>query len=249
MATDLRLTQTNGADALSSASAVPRHASWMVVAVMSLYVLLLPVLWWGLRKGDETLNFTTAYFLVANFVVVWWYAWLTRGILQESRTAASAATEQLNLARTRDLSEQRRLWSERKPLVFTFAKDGHLWIANVGGGPALNVFYLNPEIDARPMGLGALGVGQERQLLPGFNQPPGPWRHILVAEGVSSRTRRWNPTLNVGIEATLTAHEVGPLHKGVKMRDDTLWTLDVFLDKNGDRLRKRLEEMTLPAAM
>jgi hypothetical protein len=112
----------------------------------------------------------------------------------------------------------------------------------------LNVFYLNPDIDPRPMGLGALGVGQERQLLPGFDQPSGTWRHILVAEGVSSRTRRWNPTLNVGIEATLTAHEVGPLHDHVRMRDDALWTLDTFLERNGERLRKRLTEMTLPAA-
>lgn len=78
----------------------------------------------------------------------------------------TAATNQLTLAQTRDLNEQRRRWSERKPLVFTFAKGGGLWIVNVGGGPALNVFYLNPDIDPRPMGLGALGAGQERQLLP-----------------------------------------------------------------------------------
>jgi hypothetical protein len=69
------------------------HPAWTVVAVMAVYILLLPGLWWVLGKGSETLNFTTAYFLVANFVVVWWYAWLTRGLLQESRTAASAATD------------------------------------------------------------------------------------------------------------------------------------------------------------
>jgi hypothetical protein len=79
------------------------HPAWTVVAVMAVYVLILLGLWWVLGKGSETLNFTTAYFLVANFVVVWWYAWLTRGLLQASRTAASAATEQLTLARTRDL--------------------------------------------------------------------------------------------------------------------------------------------------
>ncbi|MGH2437734.1 MAG: hypothetical protein ACRDFA_12190 [bacterium] len=225
-----------------------KHPASLVVGVVLLYFFLLAWLWWELEKGSETLNFTTAYFLFANFIVVWWYAWLTRGILEESRIAAAAASEQLKLARARALNDQKIGWSVRKPPVFTFAKDSHLWIANVGGGPALNVFYLGLDGGHSPIGLGALGVGQERPLPSGLNQPIAVWRHILVAEGVSSRTRRWNPTLNVGIATALTAHEIGPLHDAVKMGDDAHWTLEMFLAKNGDRLRQRLTEVTLPAA-
>jgi hypothetical protein len=225
-----------------------RHPACLVVTSVVLYCLLLAWLWWGLRKGSETLNFTTAYFLFANFVVVWWYAWLTRGILEESRVATTTATEQLRLARARDVNEQKVRWSERKPLVFTFAKGGYLSVVNVGGGPALNVFYIGTRGDT-PMGLGALGVGQERRIPHGMDQPTDAWRHVLIAEGVSSRTRRWNPTLNVGIATALTAHEIGPLHDGVKMGDDVHWTLDMLLERNGDRLWHRLAEMTLPAEL
>jgi hypothetical protein len=54
--------------------------------------------------------------------------------------------------------------------------------------------------------------------------------------------------LNVGIGTALTAHEVGPLHEGVRMRDDQHWTLDIFLEKNGPRLRERLAAIRFPAA-
>jgi hypothetical protein len=226
-----------------------RHPAVVVIVVLLLYLMLLAWVWWGLGKGSETLNFTTAYFLFANFIVVWWYAWLTRDLVEISRTGASAATDQAKLARARAVTEQKQHWRERKPLVFTFARAGHLWISNVGGGPALNVYYLNPAIDHRPMGLGALGVGQERQMLPGFGEPSGVWRHVLVAEGVAPRTRRWNPTVNVGIDTNLTAHEIGPLHQPLTMGDDTHWTLDVFLEKNREKLLARLAEVPLPASM
>lgn len=68
-----------------------RHPAWVDAIAIGLYFALLGWVWWDLGKDDETLNFTTPYFLFANFVVVWWYAWLTRGILHESRVAADGS--------------------------------------------------------------------------------------------------------------------------------------------------------------
>jgi hypothetical protein len=247
--TSTQIAQPHARDLASQVERVDfvHHRVWLV-GVFVLYLALLIVLWWVLGKGGETLNFTTAYFLLANFVVVWWYAWLTRGLLQESRTLAQITANQFKLAQTRASNEQKLRWSDNKPLVATVANGGRLWIRNVGGGPALNVFYLASDPGAEPIGLGSLGVGQERQLPHGLSEPTDNWRHILVAEGLSSRTRRWNPMLNVGIGTALTAHEVGPLHEGVRMRDDEHWTLETFLEKNGTRLRARLSAIRFPAA-
>jgi hypothetical protein len=47
-----------------------------------------------------------------------------------------------------------------------------------------------------PVSIGSIAAGEKRILPPHLVGPPAQ-SHILIAEGVRSRTRRWNPTLNV----------------------------------------------------
>jgi hypothetical protein len=147
------------------------------------------------------LGITTSLFLAANFVAVWWYAKLTQ-------TIASTAQQQYRLG----LEESKAAAAERiqanKPIVVTVREeDGaggyHYFLHNVGRGTAINLWYVDtssPDAPWRPRSLGALGPGGRRLLNRDLEKPlcdgGGICKHLLIAEGIPTRTTRWTVTIN-----------------------------------------------------
>jgi hypothetical protein len=134
--------------------------------------------------------------LVNTLIIVWVSTWA-----MEQQT--DSVRRQLALAEGEVRAASHARWQDNKPIVFTDRRDdpdkgaGHYRnvIRNVGGGFAVNVYCLTGDDLKHPniWSLGALAAQHERVLDPEspFDEP-----HIIVAEGLHTRTRRWNPTLN-----------------------------------------------------
>jgi hypothetical protein len=75
-------------------------------------------------------------------------------------------------------------------------------LSNVGRGFAVNVFEVNPDLPGW-RSFGGIGAGAQRPVPADLAEKltnPGNkhrFKHILIAEGPRTRTRRWNPTLNL----------------------------------------------------
>jgi len=158
---------------------------WFVLVVMG-YAVVLCVLRYAGIFGQQWLNATTAYFVLANLIVLWWYA--------------DATWRQLQL-------NQKDYIERNKPVVFTdrldhpdLAGNYHYVIRNVGGGFAVNVYYYAVEVIS-PISIGALAAGAERPLPSALDQKlrdgGSGLRHLIVAEAPYSRTTQWTPTLNL----------------------------------------------------
>ncbi len=165
-----------------------------------------------------------AVLLFANLMVLWWYARRTSDMASATKemaqqTAAAAAAAEASATSTRESAEAAKAQAEflriqhlqaNKPIVFTERivdtadrRAFHYYARNVGGGIAVNVWYVGHDLAGRriALSLGALGPGEKR-LLPDTIEPllcdrPGDFRHAVFAEGIVSRTSRWSVTLNV----------------------------------------------------
>lgn len=184
--------------------------------------------------------------LFDNLCVLWWYA--------DSAKRQAQATE--------DETRENRLarWRESKPTVFIelgefvpVVDQGSdepytlptFLIRNTGNGPALNVFLVM-HIDtptAAPIALGALGAHEQRSIDYGHS---GEFRYVIVAEGLATRTRRWNATLNLGTRRHHVVHGLVDLGAQRAMGDDQHQTLDEFLDQNRRLIIKQLNALEEP---
>jgi hypothetical protein len=145
--------------------------------------------------------------------------------LGASERQLRTAETQLRIAEGQLLATRRELqeswlsrWQDNKPIVFTDyrecadSRDGRYVICNIGRGFAVNVFLLCAPFDGW-RSLGGLGAGETREI-PGDLQadwvanPDGNCAHILLAEGVPSRTRRWNPSFNCRTSGMTIVHSL-----------------------------------------
>jgi hypothetical protein len=135
----------------------------------------------------------------------------TRDELKKQRTALEQqnvhAKKQAEAAET-----QLRRWNQdyivrNKPVVFCdrVEQDRNHFnyvMRNVGGGFAVNVYFIDTEADPGipPLALGSLAANAERTMPPSVNDrlvaAGNGLSHIIIAEGPWSRTRQWTPTLN-----------------------------------------------------
>jgi hypothetical protein len=131
-----------------------------------------------------------AVLLFATLVIVWVYT-------HASQEQASAILRE----------EQRAIlaeWQRNKPVVFVDwdadpdkgVGHGRFVLRNVGGGFAMNVYFVDEAGGMMSLGLGGIAAGEKR-VLPGDFIENHSRAFLVVAEGVWTRTRRWNPTANV----------------------------------------------------
>lgn len=203
---------------------------------------------WPLR-----MYLANALLLFANLLVLWWYADSTRRQSIATEGQLSITQRQLQIAETELHNSWAVRWQDIKPMVFMdgrrFDSDTHRrFITNVGG-PALNVFYMvdvsKPLAAAIP--LGAIGPGEQRELTEFGLRFDDAWRHVLIAEGIRGRTRRWNATLNVGSERYSSAvHAIFDVGKDAKPGDDEHMTLEDFVTKHRAQLVVQLEAIQPP---
>jgi hypothetical protein len=160
--------------------------------------------------------------------------------------AGLATWRQLRLAEAelRDNWVARR--QELKPIVFSdYDLDSKRFvIRNVGGGFAVNVIGLVPTKDGgheMPYLFGSLAAGDSRalhaeEIYAGFLS-----KHVLLAEGVWTRTAQWNPTLNVRNRWESVSHANGVADGGktvLEARD-----LDTYLAANWKDLHAQLAKL------
>ena len=164
-----------------------RHYRWLLL-VLAGYAVVLYGLWNYQALASQATNATTAYFVVANLIVLWWYA---------------DTTHQQWLLDSKSYIEQ------NKPIVYSDRwehpekPDNYYYVfRNVGGGYAANVYYLRDE--EKPVALGSIAAGDERRFPADVNdrlcerhtnEGLGD-RHLLVAEAPYTRTTQWTVTLN-----------------------------------------------------
>jgi hypothetical protein len=184
--------------------------------------------------------------LFDNLCVLWWYADSTRRQVQTSEQEAY----ENRVAR----------WRENKPTVFielsgfvdcvdesdeVFSLPKYV-IRNTGNGPALNVFLMLDVTfpSAAVVPLGALGTHEERPVDYGHN---GEFRYVIIAEGLPTRTRRWNATLNLGVRGSnQVVHGLVDLGTNRTMGDDEHQTLDQFIDQHRQLMAEQLYKLDAP---
>lgn len=181
-----------------------QHEHWwqryrgVLVLVLIGYAVALGVLW-ALGGMGQFADLTTAYFVIANLAVLWWYADLTRWI-------ATTGERQFRFAYTEYRIGQ-------KPVVFLDAVkrtddrgllNVHYAVSNVGPGLAVNVYLARETADGQwdTVAMGAVEPHGTRLVLGSAGEPLENHRgampaYIVVAEGMKSRTQRWIVTLNV----------------------------------------------------
>jgi hypothetical protein len=91
-------------------------------------------------------------------------------------------------------------WQDNKPVVFAgHNQQNELIVRNVGGGFAANVYLILREKKGEIKGVGALAAGHEIKVPVAIDNWLGSAKStgfVIVAEGLATRTQRWNPTLN-----------------------------------------------------
>jgi hypothetical protein len=134
----------------------------------------------------------------------------------------------------------------------------HYVMRNVGGGFAVNVYFLDGDHDGPPIPLGSLSSGEARRLPARVNmgtvRGAGGTVFILVAEGPVSRTTQWTPTLNYRT-SDISVHDGGQvLHRVAQVENPPTrgvhQPLSVFLENNKVGLLRQLTEFgVLPGAL
>ncbi len=88
---------------------------------------------------------------------------------------------------------------------------------------AVNVYVLAPSQGGgqpRREVLGAVGSGEVVRIRGNAEQlirTPG---HVLIAEGIPTRTRRWNPSLNWQVQAGFEHRLAYPTEETIEVRDE-----------------------------
>lgn len=159
------------------------------------------VLLWTAGLGSEWISATTAYFVAANLVVLWWYADTTRLLLESTR-------KQVAVSQAQYVHALRISRIGHKPFVVVERiqrEDGyfHYYVRNIGPGLAVNVWFIREAADGSYIrqSLGALGPNGSRVLFGAFEgdlcNRDGVFPFALLAEGLLSRTAQWTATVNV----------------------------------------------------
>lgn len=203
------------------------------------------------------MDLAAALLLFDNLCVLWWYAWLTRRLVDNGEQQHALQRQQLEQATKEFAESQRQLLVSLKPDVFAErvedAEYGHAtYVAhNTGGGPAINVYYLGWEELGRlsqPVAIGSLTASEERRLprqIRGNLERGGTMKFVLLAEAHFTRTRQWNVTLNVRTQEAGT-HGGQVIHRAADvadqpLRDDRLSLTD-YLNRNREQLARQLRE-------
>jgi hypothetical protein len=158
------------------------------------------------REWNSLMNATTAYLLLLNLLVLWWYAHLTAQTADAAGRQARATKHQLRL-----LEEDRE--ESSKPIVFTDRKriagspgsgkageGAHYFARNVGHGLAVNVFYVQISGDewSALREIGSLERRGEVRYPDDLEQPlrdhSNVIGHVLGAESLGGE---WTITINV----------------------------------------------------
>ena len=117
----------------------------------------------------------------------------------EKQNAHAAA--QLEIATSRHKREVADYIQRNKPVVFCDrSTDGRYVVRNVGGGFAINVYFIDKDGDSQPIALGSLAANDEQEVSGEINAllqgSLGGRRFIIIAEAPFTRTTQWTPTLN-----------------------------------------------------
>jgi hypothetical protein len=188
-----------------------------MVLTVAVYGVVLAIVFYA-GAGSKWAEITTAYFAIANLLVLWWYA-------HNTRQQVEVGLQQYELA-----FRQRR--ETNKPFVVIErvtdlrAGNAHYAIRNIGPGVAVNVFHVVHKPGSvskirragvpRFESLGALAPGAQRVLPETLEQPLRDAKGeshgaVLVAEGIATRTARWSCTLNALAPSGEVLHRIQPL--------------------------------------
>jgi hypothetical protein len=125
-------------------------------------------------------------------------------------------------------------------------------LCNIGRGFAVNVYDVTPPKHGW-RSLGGLAAGAERPVPPWLQAEltdtgnKGRFQHIIIAEGPRSRTRRWNPTLNLlrtdGTVIHLFTYPQGENDSPAISKAESRMELDAYLEKNVSLLAERFVSM------
>lgn len=183
--------------------------------------------------------------LLGTVILLWWYSASAHG-------QNTAAQEELGLARKTYIENN-------KPVVYCDryehpgAAGSYTYVLrNVGGGFALNVYFLDHPAGRIPIALGSLAASAERafphMLQNELCQARSGAGHVLLAEGQFTRTTQWTPTLNFrtpegGSDARggHVEHATGIPH--VPPPRFQYQGLAEYLSSNGRSLREQLENL------
>src|SRR5438045_575401 len=143
-----------------------RHRAWLIFVVVGYGILLVSLRLAG--WGSEWISATTAYFVAANLIVLWWYADTTNLLLDSSRRQIAISQDQHEHAlRISRITYKPFVVAERVQ-----REDGwfHYYIRNIGPGLAVNVWFVLEMNDGTPskQSLGALGPNGYRILFGSF---------------------------------------------------------------------------------
>ncbi|HLG57931.1 MAG TPA: hypothetical protein VI485_21475 [Vicinamibacterales bacterium] len=206
-----------------------------------------PTDFWSVR-----MYLASGLLLFDNLCVLWWYADSTRELgVATGRQAEAAERQMVVTERQLALAQQEyhdawlERWRENKPVVFAqWGSDGNPEIKNAGAGMAINVYVLGADRGGRPRRevLGALGSGEVIRVRGNAEQllrTPG---HVLIAEGVPTRTRRWNPSLNWQRQGGFEHRLVYPTNETIEgARRENELSIDQYLEIHQQSLLQMLE--------
>jgi len=195
--------------------------------------------------------------LFDNLCILWWYAHTTRQLgLAVGRQAAAAeqqmaATEkQLALAQQEYRDTWLERWRENKPVVFSqWGSDGNPEIKNAGAGMAVNVYVLTVDQNGAPRHevLGVVRPGEIVKVRGNAEQLIRSPAHVLIAEGIPSRTRRWNPTFNWHRQGGFEHKLAYPTEETIEdARRENALEIEQYLETHQQTLLQMLEQPRRP---
>ena len=186
---------------------------------------------------DHWANASTAYFVAANLIVLWWYAHWTYQVAATSQQQFGFHAAQVHIA--------------NKPIVFLdHERDpahprstGRIVARNVGPGIAINVYVL-AHLTGDKWDCGALGAvepGGELRIPEvidsRFDEHAGRASGCIVAaEAIKTRTLQWIVTLNI------QDHSGAIRHRLVDFVPDEELTVNQLIAKHGPRFARELAE-------
>jgi hypothetical protein len=186
---------------LTDLAADKYQTMWVAIQSVATILAFGAAFWYGLiakrqmRATEEQLHITNKQLELAE------------GELEAAKQQSEITARQLQLAEQELAATQLHRQQDNKPIIVLDRRDypergngnyGYV-LCNIGRGFALNI-YCVPCDSPSWSSLGGLAAGQERpvpEFLAHEISRDTNCRCVLIAEGASTRTRRWNPTMNV----------------------------------------------------